>query len=104
MKIKVLILLLFSFTLAPAQITIHVDFNKSMDYPLSKNKIGGLYQTPWLSAERIERDIPKIAELESRSMRYEIAWGQRSFGNEMVTRDGDGSLHFDFPPWIYSLD
>ncbi len=87
---------MFSFTLAPAQMIINVDFNNSMDYPLSKNKVGGLYQTPWLSAEWIERDIPKIAELESRSVRYEIAWGQKSFGNEMVTRDNNGRLNFNF--------
>ena len=96
MKNYLLILFIFSINLSYSQININVDFSKSMDFPLSKNKVGGLYQTPWISAAWIERDVPKISELESRSMRYEIAWGQRSYGNEMVTKNADGSLNFDF--------
>lgn len=96
MKKYILILFIFAFSLAYPQIKINVDFDKSTDFPLSKSKVGGLYQTPWISASWIERDIPKISELESRSMRYEIAWGQRSYGNEMVTKNANGTLDFDF--------
>ena len=76
MKSKLLTLFIFTFSLVNAQINVNVDFSKGIDNPLSKSKVGGLYQTPWISSDWIERDIPKISELESRSMRYEIAWGQ----------------------------
>ena len=96
MKKPIFFFYFFSFSLTFSQINVNVDFNKSTDFPLSKNKVGGVYQTPWISTEWIERDIPKLSELESRSMRYEIAWGQRSYGNEMVTKNEDGTLNFDF--------
>ena len=95
MKKYIFSFFVFTFSLSYSQIKVNVDFDKSMDFPLSKTKVGGLYQTPWTTAEWLERDIPKICELESRSMRYEIAWGQRGYGNEMITKNDD-SLNFDF--------
>jgi hypothetical protein len=104
-KKRLLAVVAFAFTAAHAQVNVNpvrmdirVDFSKPTDNPLSRNKVGEIYQTPWISAEWLERDIPKIGELESRSMRYEIAWGQRGFGSEMITKNADGTLTFDFAP------
>ena len=78
-----------------AQTTVEVDFAQPRDQHLSKTKIG-LYQTPLTSADWLERDIPKLSELEARNMRYEIAWGKGGcFGYEMVSRS-DGNLKYDF--------
>ena len=90
-------LLFLSLCVMPvlAQTTVEVDFAQPRDQHLSKTKIG-LYQTPLTSADWLERDIPKLSELEARNMRYEIAWGKGGcFGYEMVSRS-DGNLKYDF--------
>ena len=57
-----------------SQVTVHVYSAQWEEYPLVK-KIG-LYQTPLVSREWIDRDFPKLEELEARSMRYEMACGK----------------------------
>ena len=57
-----------------SQVTVHVYGNQWEEYPLVK-KIG-LYQTPLVSKAWLDRDFPKLAELEARSMRYEMACGK----------------------------
>lgn len=57
-----------------SQVTVHVYGAKWEEFPLVK-KIG-LYQTPLVSREWLDRDFPKLAELEARSMRYEMACGK----------------------------
>lgn len=57
-----------------SQATVNVNCSQWEEYPLVK-KIG-LYQTPLVSREWLDRDFPKLSELESRSMRYEMACGK----------------------------
>ena len=57
-----------------AQINVQVNCTQWVEYPLVK-KIG-VYQTPLVSTEWINRDFPKLEELEARSMRYEMACGK----------------------------
>ena len=59
---------------ASAQVTVRVDCAQWEEFPLVK-KIG-LYQTPLVSREWLDRDFPKLNELEARSMRYEMAMGK----------------------------
>ena len=54
--------------------TVTADFSTWAEFPLVK-KIG-LYQTPLTLKTWLERDLPKLGELEARSMRYEMAWGK----------------------------
>lgn len=57
-----------------SQVMVRVYGAQWEDYPLVK-KIG-LYQTPLVSRAWLDRDFPKLAELEARSMRYEMACGK----------------------------
>lgn len=57
-----------------SQVTVRVYGAQWEEFPLVK-KIG-LYQTPLVSREWLDRDFPKLAELEARSMRYEMACGK----------------------------
>lgn len=59
---------------ARAQITVSVNCTKWVDHPLVK-KIG-VYQTPLVSRAWLDRDLPKLDELEARAMRYEMACGK----------------------------
>ena len=52
-----------------AQVAVRVDCSRWEEFPLVK-KIG-LYQTPLVSKDWIDRDMSKLSELEARSMRYE---------------------------------
>ncbi len=54
--------------------SVEADFSTWEEYPLVK-KIG-LYQCPLTFKRWLRRDVPKLAELETRSMRYEMAWGK----------------------------
>lgn len=67
-------LLLMSTSIVRSQVVVHVYGAQWEDYPLVK-KIG-LYQTPLVSKAWLDRDFPKLAELEARSMRYEMACGK----------------------------
>lgn len=57
-----------------SQVIVQVYGAQWEDFPLVK-KIG-LYQTPLVSKAWLDRDFPKLAELEARSMRYEMACGK----------------------------
>ena len=59
---------------AVSQVTIHMNCAQWEEHPLVK-KIG-LYQTPLVSKAWLDRDLPKLDELEVRSMRYEMACGK----------------------------
>ena len=59
---------------AHAQISVEVNCTQWIDFPLVK-KIG-VYQTPLVSKDWINRDVSKLGELEVRSMRYEMACGK----------------------------
>ena len=52
---------------------VSVDFSTWEEHPLVKKF--GVYQTPWVRSNELNRDLPKLAELEARSMRYEMCWG-----------------------------
>lgn len=67
-------LLSFFAQTSTSQVAVRVNCAQWEEYPLVK-KIG-LYQTPLVSREWLERDMPKLAELEARSMRYEMACGK----------------------------
>ncbi len=56
------------------QVAVHMDCAQWEEHPLVK-KIG-LYQTPLVSKSWLDRDLPKLDELEVRSMRYEMACGK----------------------------
>lgn len=57
-----------------AQVKVTADFAEWEDEPLVK-KIG-VYETPIVIQKVLERDMPKLAEIDPRIMRYEIAWGK----------------------------
>lgn len=61
---------------ANAQTRITADFSKWEEYPLVK-KIG-VYETPLTNENWLQRDLPKLAELQSRAYRFEFAWGKES--------------------------
>ena len=67
-------LLSFFAQTSTSQVAVRVNCAQWEEYPLVK-KIG-LYQTPLVSREWLERDMPKLGELEARSMRYEMACGK----------------------------
>lgn len=66
-----------------AQIEATANFNRWIEHPLVK-KIG-VYQTPLTCQRWLERDLPKMSEIEARSMRYEIAWGKKVFGYPSIS-------------------
>lgn len=59
-----------------AQTRIIADFSKWEEYPLVK-KIG-VYETPLTNENWLQRDLPKLAELQSRAYRFEFAWGKEA--------------------------
>lgn len=69
-------------TTAKAQIQVATNFSKWVEYPLVK-KIG-VYQTPLTCQKWIERDVPKMAQIEARSLRYEFAWGKDLYGSDAI--------------------
>ena len=73
MILCVLGLLLTTQTMT-GQVTVQVNCTQWVDFPLVK-KIG-VYQTPLMNKTWIDRDVPKLGELEVRSMRYEMACGK----------------------------
>ncbi len=66
--------LLFMTQSLVGQVAVRVQSSQWEEFPLVK-KIG-LYQTPLVSRAWLDRDMPKLAELEARSMRYEMACGK----------------------------
>ncbi|MBQ3780914.1 MAG: hypothetical protein II801_03915 [Bacteroidaceae bacterium] len=59
---------------AQAQVAVQVNCSQWEEYPLVK-KIG-VYQTPLVNKNWLDRDFPKLEDLEARSMRYEMACGK----------------------------
>ena len=63
---------------------VSVDFSKWEEYPLVKKF--GVYQTPWVRGTELTRDLPKLAQLEARSMRYEMCWGNNyAYGEPSIS-------------------
>lgn len=84
-----------------AQIKVTVNSTKWVEFPLVK-KIG-VYQTPLVSREWISRDVPKLNELEVRSMRYEMACGKDDlYGQPCVSGSAD-KLSFAYTDIDYFL-
>ena len=52
---------------------VSADFSKWEEHPLVKKF--GVYQTPWVRSTELNRDLPKLSQLEARSIRYEMCWG-----------------------------
>ncbi|MCF0184959.1 MAG: hypothetical protein HUJ98_00535 [Bacteroidaceae bacterium] len=77
------------------------DFGNWAEYPLVKKF--GVYQTPLTCERWLERDLPKLSNLQARTMRYEIAWGKRVFGYPMIQGTKD-NLQFDFTGLDYFCD
>lgn len=65
-----------------AQVQVSANFGKWVEYPLVK-KIG-VYQTPLTCEKWIQRDFPKMAQIESRVLRYEFAWGKDLYGSDAI--------------------
>ena len=85
------------FMMAPSissQVAVHVYYSQWEEYPLVK-KIG-LYQTPLVSKSWLDRDMPKLSELEARSMRYEMACGKDDlYGQPCVVGTADHPTYPD---------
>ncbi len=97
-----LLLLLTSLpTLCAAQAKALANFSRWNEYPLSK-KIS-LYQTPLGTKRSFERDLPRLAELESRAMRYEIAWGKDVFAADCIGGTSTNPT-YDFTDIDYFFD
>ena len=81
---------------------VTVDVDTWAEYPLEK-KIG-VYQTPLAMKSWLERDLPKLGEIEARSMRYEIAWGKDYlYGQPAVIGTAD-KPEYDFEGLDYFFD
>lgn len=65
-----------------SQVQVSANFSKWVEYPLVK-KIG-VYQTPLTCEKWIQRDFPKMAQIESRALRYEFAWGKDLYGTDAI--------------------
>ncbi len=59
--------------LADVTCEVSVDYSRWEEFPLVKKF--GVYQTPWVRQVELNRDLPKLADLESRAIRYEMCWG-----------------------------
>lgn len=68
---------------ALAQVQVTTNFSKWVEYPLMK-KIG-VYQTPLTCEKWLQRDLPKMAQIEARSLRYEFAWGKDLYGSDAIS-------------------
>lgn len=80
-------------------VTATADFATWADYPLVK-KIG-VYQTPLVIRDWLERDLPKLGELDTRAMRLELAWGKTTlYGEPCITGTAD-SPQYDFAAYDY---
>lgn len=72
------------------------------EFPLEK-KIG-VYQTPLTMKSWLERDLPKLSELEARSMRYEIAWGKDNLYGQPAVTGTASEPTYDFEGLDYLFD
>lgn len=103
MKIKNL---LFSFLILPmvvqAQTVVQVDYSRWEEYPLVK-KIG-LYQTPLTCREWLQRDLPKLSDLNTLAFRYEIAWGKDDLYGQPGISGSKNNLQYNFEPMDYLFD
>lgn len=68
---------------AMAQVQVTTNYSKWEEYPLVK-KIG-VYQTPLTCEKWIQRDFPKMAQIEARALRYEFAWGKDLYGSDAIS-------------------
>lgn len=87
LSLPILAVLIFHFQFCVfhpvhAQVQVTANFNKWVEYPLVK-KIG-VYQTPLTCEKWLQRDLPKLAQLEARSLRYEFAWGKDLYGCDAI--------------------
>ncbi|MCR5851687.1 MAG: hypothetical protein K6G92_13440 [Bacteroidaceae bacterium] len=73
---------------------VSVDFSTWEEHPLVKKF--GAYQTPWVRSTELNRDLPKLAQLEARSMRYEMCWGNNNaYGEPSISGTKDN--------WTYNF-
>lgn len=80
-------------------VTATADFATWAEYPLVKKF--GVYQTPLVIRDWLERDLPKLAELDTRAMRLELAWGKTTlYGEPCITGAAD-SPRYDFAAYDY---
>ena len=80
--------------LADVRALVSVDCSKWEEHPLVKKF--GVYQTPWVRSNELNRDLPKLAELEARPMRYEMCWGNNY-------AYGEPSISGSKTRWSYNL-
>ena len=95
-----IILLLLPLTVS-AQITVKVNATKWVEYPLVKKF--GVYQTPLVSREWITRDMPKLSNLEVRSLRYEMACGKDDLYGQPCVKGSAEKLTYSFTDIDYLL-
>ena len=68
--------------------SVSVDCSEWVEHPLVKKF--GVYQTPWVRSTELNRDLPKLADLEARSMRYEMCWGNNNaYGEPSISGTKD---------------
>lgn len=101
-RLGTLLMTFLAASYASAQLNIQVNCSQWVDYPLVK-KIG-LYQTPLVSREWLARDLPKLEELESRSMRYEMACGKDDLYGQPCVRGTASNLLYTFTDIVYLLN
>lgn len=87
-------------TLPTAEAT--ADMASWAEFPLEK-KIG-VYQTPLTMKPWLDRDLPKLGELDTRSMRYEIAWGKDSYYGQPAVTGTAEAPEYDFEGLDYFFD
>ncbi len=102
-RIIVLVYAFLAFIISSsAQTLVSADYGTWTEFPLVK-KIG-IYQTPLTCSEWVERDFPKLSQIPSRVMRYEMGWGRnKQYGTDAI----DGTLEqptYDFSAVDFMLD
>ena len=74
--------------------SVSVNCTEWVEHPLVKKF--GVYQTPWVRSTELNRDLPKLAELEARPMRYEMCWGNNN-------AYGEPSISGSKSKWTYNF-
>ncbi len=77
--------------------SVRIDSARPAAFPLSKERIA-IYNSGLVPGDRYARDLSHIASVGAESLRIDLGWGAEwmPWNREVVERDPDGSLRFDF--------
>lgn len=90
------------FNPANGQTLVSADYGTWAEYPLIKKV--GIYQTPLTCAEWVERDFPKLSQIPSRVMRFEMGWGRdNQYGTNAIAGTRE-HLTYDFSDVDFMFD